>query len=143
MTPIASASMTDLARNVSQSTQSHSSSNGEHIYIDEKQSHLLRDNSMHSNNSSNTHDPDSSMYTSGPSPASYTLPPVPNINIDAGVYRPRYLSGDTMFDTPPSNPTYPLTPLGPVDTNDFPPSYQSARNHDSYPSIQTLPPPIP
>ncbi|KDR79685.1 hypothetical protein GALMADRAFT_223786 [Galerina marginata CBS 339.88] len=86
----------------------------------------------HFSNSSPT---DESMYVS--SPSHDTHPPRLH-EADAGPYRPRYLSGDTIIAA--TNSMYASTMLAPHDTNDFPPSYhQSSRSNSTSQPLPLVP----
>ncbi|KAF8967236.1 hypothetical protein BDZ97DRAFT_1916852 [Flammula alnicola] len=65
---------------------------------------------------------------SSSSPA--TSPSYGIVETDAGPFRPLYLSGDTVI-AGPSSSMY-ASVLVPIDSNDIPPSYQSARQRSSY-----------
>jgi len=80
----------------------------------------------------------SSMYVSATGSPNHETPHR-LLEVDAGPYRPRYLSGDTVI-AGTSSSIYVSTMLAPQDTNDIPPSYQSARNHSPNPHPYPLAP---
>ncbi|KAF9554693.1 hypothetical protein CPC08DRAFT_766528 [Agrocybe pediades] len=124
-----------------------------HTFVKEKDAQLFRDNSL----TSNTHSTHALSNADDPAPANTNSnrysgvdsPILPRESIhgsiNAPTYRAPYLSGATLAlpSSPSPDPSYPfiLPPsLTPMESNDFPPSYQSTRNRRSYPSINVQSP---